>query len=130
MKSGRLISFTSLILTLGLASACGSSSDETPDAAPDGSGSGGGPKAQIVNCTSAVTKEIKTVEGELKFTPASMTIAKGTIVKFIMSPSHDAHSGALFTVNSSETACVQFNAVGTYTFLCAPHGFSGSVIVQ
>lgn len=129
MKSGRILSFSSLVLTLGLASACSSSSEETPDASPDGSG-GGGVKAEVVPCTAAATKQITTSDTEAKFTPAAMTVTKGTLVKFVLSSQHDVHSGTLFTIAKGQTECVKFNEAGTYTFFCAPHGFTGTVTVQ
>jgi plastocyanin len=130
MKSGRLISFSSLVLTLGLASACGSSSDDSPDAAPDGSGSGSAKAAEVVNCPTTVSKEIKT-ETANTYVPNAMTVTAGTIVKFTMNVEHDVRSTTnLFSIGKGQTGCVKFNTAGTYTFGCTPHGFVGTVTVQ
>jgi plastocyanin len=128
MKSGRLLSLSSFVLTLGLASACGSSSDETPDAAPDGSGST--KAAEVVNCPASVTKEIKTEAGNA-FVPSAMTVTAGTVVKFTMFSTHDVFSTTnLFRFGSGATGCVKFNTPGTYQIGCAAHGFVGTVTVQ
>lgn len=126
MKSG-LLSLSALALAFSV-SACSSSSEETPDAAPDG---GSKPRAQKVNCTTSVTKVIETKDAPGRFEPSSLTITKGTIVRFITSGEHDAASrDNLFVIANGENECVQFNEPGTYGIYCRPHSFMGSIIVQ
>lgn len=128
MKSRSLLTLSSLTLALSLSAACSSSSEETPDAAPDGAAK---PRAQKVNCTTAVTKQIETMDGPGRFVPNSLTITKGTIVKFITNGEHDAASrDNLFVIPNGETECVQFNEPGTYGIYCRPHSFMASIVVQ
>lgn len=132
MKSG-LLSLSALALALAV-SACSSSSEETPDAAPDGGG-GSGKAAEIVNCPASVTKQIITNDAtpndnNARFVPAATTVSAGTVVKFVMSDTHDVRSPPLFSIGTGQTACVKFNTVGKYTIFCAPHGFTGTVTVQ
>lgn len=129
MKFGRLASLTSLVLALSL-TACGGSDDPPADGSPDGSGSAG-PATEMVTCTAAVTKEIKTLTASA-FVPATMTVTAGTVVRFVMDPAHNAKSvtSGLFNVGFGETACVKFNKAGSYQFVCQTHGFTGTITVQ
>jgi plastocyanin len=129
MNFGSLVSLSSLALTLGL-SACGGSDASPADGSPDGSGSAG-PATEMVTCTAAVTKEIKTLVPSA-FVPASLTVTAGTVVRFIMDPDHNATSttAGLFTIGYGETACVKFNKAGSYQLGCQRHGFTGTVVVQ
>ncbi len=127
MKSG-LLSLSVLTLTL-LASACGSSSEETPDAAPDGSGSGG-KAAEVIQCPATVTKEIVTNQAS-GYVPNALTVTAGTVVRFKMHAEHDVRSRQkLFMVGYGATECVRFNTVGSYVFDCVAHSFSGTITVQ
>ena len=128
MKSSSLLSLSSLAIALTL-TACGGSSDDSPDAAPDGSGSKA--RAQEVACNSSVTKEITTTDNPTAFSPKTLTVTAGTVVRFKMEDNHDARSrDGLFTVQEGGEECVKFNTPGTYFFDCYQHLFNGNVIVQ
>lgn len=113
--------------------ACGTSEDEgTPDGPMDGPGNV--KAAEVVNCTTSVTKVITATSPPTAsaYVPVSTTVAAGTIVKFMMNADHDVVSftSGLFKVNYQETVCVKFNTPGTYMFRCIPHSIVGSVTVQ
>ena len=127
MKSG-LLSLAALAFALSV-SACSSSSEETPDAAPDGSG-GSGKAAEVIQCPTTVTKEIVTNQPS-RYEPNAMTVTAGTVVRFKMHPDHNVRSRQnLFSVGYGATECVRFNTVGSYQFDCIAHSFSGTVTVQ
>ncbi len=123
-----MLSLSSLAIALTLTACGGSSDEETPDAGVDGPG--GGVRAQVVNCTASVTKEILTMTANM-YMPGTTTVTAGTTVRFIMDPAHNARSlDQLFNVGYGQTVCVKFNVAGSYRFGCDPHGFTGTVTVQ
>jgi plastocyanin len=131
MKPSPLLSSGLLLFVCNLLFACSSSGEEEgpSDAGPDGGVNV--PKAQEVNCTANVTKEVTTRDNPTSFVPMSLTVTQGTVVRFKMGASHDARSSErLFTIAEGETKCVQFNLPGTYQFTCFPHGFTGNIVVQ
>lgn len=132
MKFGRLLALSSLALSFGL-TACGSSDEETPDG-PGTDGPGGTKAAEVVNCTTSVTKQIGATEPPTgsAYIPVSTTVTAGTIVKFTMNFHHDAISltSGLFKADYGETVCVKFNTAGTYMFRCSSHSIIGTVNVQ
>ena len=134
MKSTRLASHSVFALAASLTLvACGGSSDEeTPDG--PGTDAPGGKAAEVVNCTTSVTKQIgATLPPDASaYVPATTTVTAGTVVKFVMNREHDAISltAGLFKADYGETVCVKFNTAGTYTFRCGSHSITGTVTVQ
>jgi len=67
------------------------------------------------------------------FSPNAVTIAPGGLVHFQLDSIHNVVSttaGQTFSLPFGADACLQFDVAGTFTFKCAPHNFSGSVMVQ
>jgi plastocyanin len=70
------------------------------------------------------------------FSPMSVQIASGGIVKLVASPGHQIGPNSLttsdpaLTVSQGGTKCFQFNATGTYGIICTFHSFAGTITVQ
>jgi plastocyanin len=120
----------SLLITLAACSDSGS----TPDAAV----SIDAPSAAVVTatCPSGTVPTISATDGnDTSFTPSSVTISIGQIVKFTMPSTHNvvpnplANTDAGLKVNFNETKCLMFRKAGTFGFQCMPHGFAGTVVV-
>ena len=125
----------SLALLIPLAACGGSSSSGTPDAAPPADA--GPPSVKTVACPPGVVPTVSTAEtNDTSYTPPSVTISVGGIVKFAMSPSHNVAPNPLkatdagLKVDFGATACLEFDKAGTFSFMCASHGFTGTVVVQ
>lgn len=98
------------------------------------------PDALQLVTTATCGTEVLTVEtsgNSYTFSPNNDPIAVGDIVKFVMPPTHNVapDSSASMTdpglrVNFNETKCLQFTAVGAFTFKCTPHGFTGTITVE
>lgn len=79
---------------------------------------------------------MSTDANDTSYMPMATMIAAGGIVKFVMSPTHDAApnpittSDPALTVDFGETKCLKFNTPGTYGFYCTTHAFAGTVTVQ
>ena len=118
MRSLLLIS-----LAATLAAACGD----------DGGGSdtidAPSPVSRIPCAGATITGNVSTVG--FAFDPRDTTISVGQIVQFTMPADHSAVSDTgLFRVDFNTTACIRFDAPGTYAFHCDPHLFPGSIVVQ
>ncbi len=111
-------------LTCTALAACGGDDggggDEAPDAGPASISS--------VSCAGATLAATVTTSG-FAYSPQSSTISVGGIVRFDPTATHDVN-GEGFDVPLGGDGCFQFNAAGTFAFLCTPHGFTGSIIVQ
>ena len=131
---------TSLLVTssLLLASlvACGDDGASTSvDAAPpvDATPS----TVAVVTCPATPDAEV-TAPG-FSYTISRASLPVGAIVRFVMPALHDANSGMVvggigtpdqkFHVDFGQTACLRFDAPGTYPFYCAPHLFTGSLTI-
>ena len=70
------------------------------------------------------------------FIPKATTIGLHQVVKFVITSEHFVIPNTLTTtdpalsVKRGETKCFQFNAPGTYGFLCGVHSFTGTITVQ
>lgn len=121
----------SLLITLAACSDSGS----TPDAAKPADAT----PASVVaaTCPSGTVPTISATNGnDISFTPSSVTISIGQIVKFTMPSTHNVVPNPLanpdpgLKVNFNETKCLMFTKAGTFGFQCMPHGFGGTVVVQ
>ena len=122
------------LATLIMLAGCSDSGSSSPDAAPQADAPL--PTVMAVTCPATVPATIMTVDITNAFTPSSVTISVGQIVKFTMSSAHNvvpnplAMTDAGLKVNFNETKCLMFTRAGTFGFQCMPHGFGGTVIVQ
>jgi plastocyanin len=67
------------------------------------------------------------------YSPSSVQIAPGEMVQFMLGSTHNVVSttaGQTFSLAFGANACLQFDTAGTFTFKCAPHNFTGSVVGQ
>lgn len=110
-------------LMLTVVTACGGSSSSSTGA---GSGTKIPPNTVIIK--------------DYKFTPASLSVAVGTKVKFIMEDSNTTHtatgSGSSAFINSGnltngQSYTVTFSKAGTYSYICSIHPYmKGTVVVH
>lgn len=114
--------------------ACG---DDGGSKAPDAASAADAAASQVeaVTCDATAKGPITApVDPPFAYTPATLTIAVGDMVQFVMPQNHnvvpDTGNDANLRVNFSETKCLKFKAAGTYNFHCGPHSFKGSVTVQ
>lgn len=119
-----------------------------PDADPDQPDATIPPDAEPssvveVDCNGATIAVTVTAPGfAYLFTPSDggaadqHTIAVNDVVRFEMSPSHNAFSGpanapdGLFSTGFNQTKCYQFTEAGTFPFHCTPHDFVATLMVQ
>jgi plastocyanin len=86
-----------------------------------------------VTCPATPAKTITATDG--MYSPSSVTITVGQVVRFSMPSSHNVAPNSTMSdpglsVDFSETKCLMFTLKGTFGFHCIPHGFTGTVIVQ
>jgi plastocyanin len=130
-----MLTRVSLVLSICLA-ACGGSGSGTPDASS--TGDAGPPSVRTVTCPPGVVPTITTMGSAEagKYTPMSVTISAGGIVKFTMPAEHNVAPNVLkstdpgLKVDFGATACLEFDKAGTFNFFCSAHMFPGFVTVQ
>jgi plastocyanin len=108
--------------------ACGGGGDDGADDAPDAV-----PIPQTVSMVTCPDSTVDITASLTTYMPPSFTTTVGGIVHFNLAGGHDVVSttaGQNFSLPLSANACLQFDAAGTFTFRCTPHGFNGTVIVQ
>jgi plastocyanin len=92
------------------------------------------PVVALSSCPATVATTI--MDSPTAFIPKDSTLAIGDVAKFVITSEHFVIPNTLKTtdpalmVNRGQTKCFQFNATGTYNFLCGVHSFPGSIIVQ
>jgi plastocyanin len=130
---------TRLVFAVLLLAACGGDDGGgmvTPDAAKviDAAPTN---KVMTVTCPATVDATVMTTNTSFSFMPMSNTVPLNGVVKFVMSTDHNVAPNPMAALTDSglmvgfgQTACLKFTATGTYGFLCAPHGFVGTVTVQ
>jgi hypothetical protein len=65
------------------------------------------------------------------YMPIMTTITTNQIVEFVMPPEHNVASASPgLSVGFGETKCLKLTVVGTYTFQCSAHGFTGTIVVN
>lgn len=95
-----------------------------------------GPSVRTVTCPLDDRPTVTTADNILAFTPAMTTISAHSIVKFVMSPAHDVIPNPLrpsdpgLMADYGKTTCLVFDKAGTFNFMCAAHGFIGTIVVQ
>ncbi|HEY4178879.1 MAG TPA: hypothetical protein VGM90_18660 [Kofleriaceae bacterium] len=137
-----LLAFLGACSTGSTGSGSGSGSDANP-----GSGSGSADAAidaatvsHVKTVTCPVTPappEVDTQDANMRYDPMNTTIAVGGVVKFVMSPLHDVAPNPIAAlhdpgtvVDFGATACLEFDAPGTYGIYCTTHSFAGTITVQ
>ena len=89
-----------------------------------------------VTCPPGDLPTVTTDDSILAYDPAATAISAHGLVKFVMSPTHNAGpdqslpSDPGLHVNFGQTVCLQFDQAGTFNFQCTAHGFKGRIIVQ
>jgi plastocyanin len=124
----------SLALLIPLA-ACSGGDSQSPDAPVQMDA--GAATVRAVTCPPGGAPMVTTSDtNDTSFMPSSTTISRGGIVKFSMSPSHNVAPNTIrpsdpgLKVGFGATACLEFDASGTFSFICTAHSFAGTVIVQ
>ena len=131
-----MLKLASLAL-LTILAACGGDSGPTPIDAPGQADASSSPSVRSVTCPSGTVPTVTTADSNTtSYTPPSVSINVGGIVKFVMSPSHNVmpnpirSTDAGLRVDFGATTCLEFAKAGTFGFMCAAHGFAGTVVVQ
>jgi plastocyanin len=125
---------TSLVCLI-LAACGGSSSPANPDAAPMADAAP--PSVRSVTCPPGDMPTVTTTDAnDTSFMPMMTTISAHGIVKFVMSSAHNVVPNPLkptdpgLNVGFGQTACLEFDKAGTFNFMCAAHGFAGTIVVE
>ena len=93
-------------------------------------------KVQTVTCPTTADAMVTVNAGGSAYVPMTQTVAVNAIVKFVMTPTHDAKPNTLTTtdpgivVDFGATKCLKFTQAGTYGFFCTAHSFAGTITVQ
>ncbi len=88
----------------------------------------------LTTCPASV--EATMVTNASAFSPMSVTIAPGGVVKLMATPGHQigpnplTTSDAALTVSQGGTKCFKFNQTGTFGIICTFHSFAGTITVQ
>ncbi len=128
---------TRLVVAAALFVAACTSSD------PGGGGGGSGTpdaassnKVVAVTCPTTADAMVTVTSGGGAFMPMTQTVPKNAVVKFVMTPTHDAAPNTLvntdpgIVVGQGQTKCLKFTETGTYGFYCSAHSFAGTITVQ
>jgi plastocyanin len=124
----------SSLACLCLAACSGSSAPSNPDAAAMADGAG--PSVRMVTCPPGGMPTVTTSNAVLAYTPDTTTISAHGIVKFAMASDHNVvpdtsqSTDAALNVSFGETACLEFDKVGTFHFKCSTHLFMGAIVVR
>jgi plastocyanin len=91
----------------------------------------------LASCPPGTMPTVTTSDtNDTSFTPPTTTISAHGIVKFVMSPAHNVTPNPIkptdsgLNVGFGQTACLQFDKPGSFSFLCSVHGFVGTIIVH
>jgi plastocyanin len=119
-----------------LAACSSSGSSPTPDAAAMADAAAAA-SVRAVTCPPGDMPTVTTADNnDTSFMPSTTTISAHGIVKFVMSSIHNVAPNPIkpsdpgLMVDYGKSACLEFDRAGTFSFLCATHGFVGTIIVQ
>jgi hypothetical protein len=96
---------------------------------------GPGSTVMMVTCPAGTVPTITTLAAA--FDMPTMTIARGSIVKFVSTATHpvgpfptgvDTDPGIV--VPEGQTRCLMFTATGTFKFICTVHSYLGTITVN
>jgi plastocyanin len=113
--------------------ACSGSSSSTPDAAMADAAPA---TVHSVTCPPGGMPTVTTNDNAFAYDPMTTMISAHGIVKFVMSPTHNVGPNPIrqsdpgLHVGFGQTACLEFDQAGTFSFLCMAHGFVGTILVQ
>jgi plastocyanin len=119
-----------------LAACSSSGSSPTADAAAMGDAAAAA-SVRAVTCPPGDMPTVTTADNnDTSYTPSTTTISAHGIVMFVMSSIHNVAPNPIkpsdpgLMVGYGKTACLEFDRAGTFSFLCATHGFVGTIVVQ
>jgi plastocyanin len=95
-------------------------------------------KVLTVTCPTTADATVMTTSTVDAYMPATTTVPKNAVVKFVMASAHDVNPNTAggktsdpgLTVGFGETKCLKFTETGAYNFFCSVHSFAGVVTVQ
>lgn len=121
-------------LTLLIALAACGGDDGGSTTMPDAMGSSN--KVVEVTCPTTADGMVTVSAGGGAYVPMSQTVPVMAVVKFVMTPTHNAAPNTQTTtdpglnVGFGATKCLKFTATGTFGFFCSTHSFAGTITVQ
>jgi plastocyanin len=85
-----------------------------------------------VDCAGAAIAQEFVNTGSTAFSPNTATLSVGDIIKFTPSGPHDlSDPGGAWGTTTGEEGCLQFNAAGSFDFVCSVHpAMTGTITVQ
>ncbi|HUS27048.1 MAG TPA: plastocyanin/azurin family copper-binding protein [Kofleriaceae bacterium] len=93
-------------------------------------------KVQTVTCPTTADATVMTTAAVDAYMPATQTVPKNAVVKFVMASTHDVAPNTIGTsdpglvVGFGATKCLKFTETGTFGFFCSAHSFAGTITVQ
>lgn len=121
--------------TVLLLAACGGDDGSTPQSdAPTMNTN----KVQTVTCPTTADAMVMTTATVDAYMPATQTVPKNAVVKFVMASVHDVGPNTIggktsdpgLVVGFGATKCLKFTESGEFNFFCSAHGFAGVITVQ
>ena len=88
----------------------------------------------VVSCNGTTPIQSVTMTGG-SYSPRLIAAHVGDVVQYTTTSDHDVSSQTrvnntpVYRIGFSTTGCLQFNTVGSYTYDCSIHGFTGTVTV-
>jgi plastocyanin len=93
-------------------------------------------KVQTVTCPTTADAMVMTTSTVDAYMPATQTVPKNAVVKFVMASVHDVAPNTIGTsdpglvVGFGATKCLKFTESGSFGFFCSAHSFAGTITVQ
>jgi plastocyanin len=94
-------------------------------------------KVQTVTCPTTADGMVMTTSTVDAYMPATQTVPKNAVVKFVMASVHDVNPNTVggatsdpgLAVGFGQTKCLKFTESGTFSFFCSAHSFVGTITV-
>jgi plastocyanin len=95
-------------------------------------------KVQTVTCPTTADATVMTTATVDAYMPATQSVPKNAVVKFVMASVHDVGPNTVggktsdpgLVVGFGATKCLKFTESGEYNFFCSAHSFAGVITVQ